>query len=231
MTRLAHQNGERLLRLVNDILDVSQLEAGKLPMNVEKLSLIQLVAQALENNRAYAEQFGVEFRLGHTLPDSFNIRADAQRVLQVLNQLLTNAAKFSPASSQVLVSVVQAGSALRSRSPGSRGRVSRSTLLPKYLKSSARLIIPPIGRPAGRASALTLAKLSSNDWAVRSALKTIRPRPARPFILSYPTGKNKSEPELSGTRRVEASVVSCYNCGVVTSALVRAGCFKSYKGE
>ncbi|ONG48945.1 hybrid sensor histidine kinase/response regulator [Pseudoroseomonas deserti] len=101
---IAHKNSERLVLLVNDILDIEKIESGRLDFQRERTSARQLLAQAVTANRAYGSQFGVEFLLDEDGPDA-QIYADVQRVQQVLANLLSNAAKFSPRDGKVVVSL------------------------------------------------------------------------------------------------------------------------------
>jgi len=99
---IAHKNSERLILLVNDILDMEKIEAGKMEFRLKPTGLISLLKQALEGNRAYAEQFNVTYELETKLAEVM-VNVDADRLLQVLANLLSNAAKFSPAGDKVIV--------------------------------------------------------------------------------------------------------------------------------
>jgi PAS domain S-box-containing protein len=106
---IADKNSERLVRLINDILDVENIESGQMRFRFAPLDLTQLVEQAIEANRAYAQPFGVELRLTGREP-GLRVMADADRLLQVLANLLSNAAKFSPRGRAVEVEVTRRGS-------------------------------------------------------------------------------------------------------------------------
>jgi PAS domain S-box-containing protein len=105
MIVLAHKNCERLSRLVNDILDMEKLESGKLTFNLKPIRLLSLVQQAVDMNRAFGDQLGVQFVLQEN-PSNAQVQADSDRILQVLTNLLSNAAKFSPRGECVSLSVV-----------------------------------------------------------------------------------------------------------------------------
>jgi PAS domain S-box-containing protein len=108
MVDIALKNSERLVRLINDILDIEKIESGKMTFDVKPLMLAPLITQALEANRAYGEQLGVSFALAHPLPELW-VSGDADRLTQVLTNLLSNAAKFSPPGEAVLLSLGRAG--------------------------------------------------------------------------------------------------------------------------
>jgi len=109
---IAHKNSERLIRLVNDILDMEKIEAGKMEFALAPTRLIPLLHQAIEGNRAYAEQFGVVYELADVLPE-VDVNLDADRWQQVLSNLLSNAAKFSPAGDRVILSATSDGERVR----------------------------------------------------------------------------------------------------------------------
>jgi len=100
---IAQSNSQRLVRLINDILDVEKLEAGKLEMNLQPLDLRAVAARSIEGARGFAEALGVEFRLSEGVEAP--IRGDADRLIQVVTNLLSNAAKFSPKGGEVTVGV------------------------------------------------------------------------------------------------------------------------------
>lgn len=104
MLRIAHKNSQRLGYLINDLLDMDKLMAGKLRVELKGQPLMPLVEQAIEGIRDYAEPYGVRFELVLRLDDA-RVCVDAQRLLQVLANLLSNAAKFSPAGDVVAVAV------------------------------------------------------------------------------------------------------------------------------
>lgn len=105
---IAHKSSERLVRLINDILDVEKIESGHLQFQLRALELRTLAEQALEANRAYGEQFGVRFVLAAVDRSGTRILADPDRLMQVLNNLLSNAAKFSPAGGEVTLNLAAA---------------------------------------------------------------------------------------------------------------------------
>ncbi|MDJ0388480.1 response regulator [Roseomonas sp. E05] len=119
---IAHKNAERLVLLVNDILDIEKMEAGRLEFRRERISARQLLEQAVEANRAYAGQFGLRLEIEGDPAADAEVYADAPRIQQVLANLLSNAAKFSPPGGVVEVGLtVDAGSAIfrvRDHGPG-----------------------------------------------------------------------------------------------------------------
>ena len=99
---VAHQNAQRLVRLINDILDVDKIESGMLRFEMRCQELMPQLQQAVDANRAYAAQFGVELALEQGTPGVV-VEVDGDRMNQVLTNLLSNAAKFSPHGSTVRI--------------------------------------------------------------------------------------------------------------------------------
>jgi PAS domain S-box-containing protein len=101
---IAHNNSKRLVRLVNDILDIEKIESGKMTFDFSAVPLRPLVEQCIEANRGYAETYDVRFELDPAAADSV-VLADPDRLTQVVTNLLSNAAKFSPAKGRVEVGI------------------------------------------------------------------------------------------------------------------------------
>ncbi|RYG19089.1 MAG: response regulator [Caulobacteraceae bacterium] len=100
---IAHSNSQRLVRLINDILDVEKLESGQMTLDMAPLDLRDIAQRSIENVHGLADSLQVSLRLqdGPTAP----VRGDTDRLIQVAVNLLSNAVKFSPAGSEVEVSV------------------------------------------------------------------------------------------------------------------------------
>ncbi|MDA7948190.1 MAG: ATP-binding protein [Hyphomicrobiaceae bacterium] len=92
---VAQRNAEKLKSMVNDLLDLGKAEAGKMQLDLAKTEIVGLAKTAIENNKPYAAEHGVWFRLDDRLGEA-HVHADAQRLEQVLTNFLSNAAKFSP---------------------------------------------------------------------------------------------------------------------------------------
>jgi DNA-binding response OmpR family regulator len=109
---IAHTNSQRLVRLINDILDIEKLESGHVVFNLSQVDIRQLVEQAIEDNRGFAEGYGVHIRFDTESADC-EVNADPDRLVQVITNLLSNAVKFSPADGEVLVAVEKTGNVIR----------------------------------------------------------------------------------------------------------------------
>lgn len=112
MVRLAKSNADRLVRLINDILDVGRIETGEVALRNELLDVDQVVREAVESCRPYAEMNKVAFIINCDVP-GVKIWADKDRFVQVMANLLSNAAKFSPWGGTVQVRVMQVEQTVR----------------------------------------------------------------------------------------------------------------------
>ena len=101
---IAHKNCGRLILLINDILDMEKIEAGKMEFNASPVKIMLLLKQALDGNQTYASAYQVGYELESELPEAM-VNVDGNRMIQVFANLLSNAAKYSPAGDKVLVTV------------------------------------------------------------------------------------------------------------------------------
>ena len=104
MVAVAVSNADRLVRLVNDMLDIEKMDAGRLELQLAPVPAASLLEQALEVVGPMADEAGVALI---TECAAVTVSADADRVVQALVNLLSNAIKFSPRCSEVLVEVTR----------------------------------------------------------------------------------------------------------------------------
>jgi PAS domain S-box-containing protein len=102
LLRIAVANSDRLVRLINDILDLERMQSGRAPLAFRRIALEELIRQAMDAMQPMAE--GEEVRL-FCEPVPAHIEADSDRLLQVMTNLLSNAIKFSPPKSTVRVGI------------------------------------------------------------------------------------------------------------------------------
>jgi len=100
MVKIALQNCERLVLIINDILDIEKIEAGKSQLLIGRVGVAALLKQAQAMNQAYADKFDVTLILEAPSAE-LEVLADADRLMQVITNLLSNASKFSPPGSSV----------------------------------------------------------------------------------------------------------------------------------
>jgi len=104
---IAHTNVQRLVRLVNDILDIARLESGKAVFQCESIELLTSVKQAIDTNSGVAQAEGLSIRLDQKSSGCI-VWADADRLVQVLANLLSNAIKVSPQGGEIVITVEDA---------------------------------------------------------------------------------------------------------------------------
>lgn len=100
---VARSEATRLLSLVNELLDIERLESRPLKLNLQSVSMLEVVNCAVESISAFAEQQGIQIEVNGA---NLKAVADSDRLMQVLINLFSNAIKFSPAQSLVRVSVL-----------------------------------------------------------------------------------------------------------------------------
>lgn len=106
MLDVAFKNSQRLGMLINDLLDMEKLMAGKMMFELKEYNLHDLLEHMIESNQSYADQYGVELVLLECDPE-LKIMVDVDRFAQVMSNLLSNAAKFSPKDGRVEINVTE----------------------------------------------------------------------------------------------------------------------------
>ena len=104
MLEIAYNNSDRLVRLINDILDIEKIEAGKMDFKMAPMDLETFLKESIEANKGFGEEHGVRFELVSEQQKAI-VNADRDRLMQVLGNLLSNAAKFSPEGASVEISL------------------------------------------------------------------------------------------------------------------------------
>jgi cell cycle sensor histidine kinase DivJ len=103
-SRLIHESGGHLLELINGVLDMSKIEAGKFELYEELFVLEDAVESAVRFVRMQAERGGIALRT-HIAPGARTIFADKRAIKQILVNLLSNGVKFTPRGGEVQVRV------------------------------------------------------------------------------------------------------------------------------
>jgi len=126
MVEMAIANSDRLIRLVNDILDFDRVGKGKLALNRQPVEAMVLLRRAADVAYAQASQARITLRIDappvRIDPPRVRVLADEQRILQVLNELVVNALKFSPADTTIHLSAQPSADAQVSFSIEDQGR-------------------------------------------------------------------------------------------------------------
>lgn len=105
---IAHANCERLVRLINDILDIEKIESGKMEFDIRRMQVAPLVRRTQEAMAGFAEKHGVKLEVALP-PWPQCIMGDPDRLDQLLTNLVSNAIKHAPAGSSVELACNQRG--------------------------------------------------------------------------------------------------------------------------
>ncbi len=103
---IAQRNGERLLRLINDLLDLQKMAAGELSLRMAAVTVAPVLEEAMDGIRGFADSLGVVLELEDGAPGA-RAWIDKERLVQILYNLLSNAIKFSPAGQKVSISTAR----------------------------------------------------------------------------------------------------------------------------
>lgn len=103
-----HSSGTHLLQLINDILDVSKIAAGKMHLNISEFGIKDVVNQTVRNMGSLVAAKRLKIDV-HINPEGFLICADAQKIRQILYNLVSNAVKFTNNDGHILIKVVKLG--------------------------------------------------------------------------------------------------------------------------
>ena len=96
-----NKDAQRLNRMINDMLDLDRIEAGRLTLRMEPVDINAVLQDAVERARASSERHVIDIKLDPSHPVT---QCDADRVAQIVANLLTNAVKYSPEGGEILVS-------------------------------------------------------------------------------------------------------------------------------
>ena len=120
LVKIALSNVDRLIRIVNDILDMSKIEAGEMVVAPKRTRLLPIVEDSVRSVEAFAKDSGVT--ITHTTNGIQEVVADPDRTIQVLVNLLSNAVKHAPSGSAVEISAGREGNmaavSIRDHGPG-----------------------------------------------------------------------------------------------------------------
>lgn len=103
---VAHRNSTRLLKLINNLLDLQKLAARKMTFREDPIAADSILEEAVAGIQAFADQCHVGLQIGR-VEDGLEMIGDRDRLIQVLNNLLSNAIKFSPAEEMVTVAALE----------------------------------------------------------------------------------------------------------------------------
>jgi signal transduction histidine kinase len=204
MVRIAHDNCQRLVRLINDLLDFQKIEAGKMTFREQPLDLVALVDAAVGENRPYAQTKGVRLAAEVQLPEAWVV-GDTDRLLQVMANLLSNAVNFSPERETVTVSVARRGGRLRV-AVTDRGPGVPEAFRPQLFEQFAQADASDARQRGGTGLGLRICKLIVERLGGEIGFESEPGRPTT-FYFDLPEVARESRVEVPAARRAEARAV------------------------
>jgi PAS domain S-box-containing protein len=112
MLDIAYNNSDRLVLLINDILDMEKIKAGKMDFHMKPTDIISLIEDAINANKGYGDEHGVTFTC-RDCDENLLVRGDKDRLMQALTNIMSNAAKFSKNGELVELSGKRLGKIIR----------------------------------------------------------------------------------------------------------------------
>jgi PAS domain S-box-containing protein len=201
MLVIAHKNALRLTQMINDLLDMEKLIAGKMGFELKQQPLLPIIEQSLEANKAYADSFGVSLDLQMDTHEQtpLMVFVDGHRLQQVMANLISNAVKFSPAQGQVEVKVIrQAGEvkiAVVDHGPGISDEF-RQRLFQKFAQADASTSRQRGGTGLGLAISKTFVERMQGRIGVES-----EPGQGATFFAIFPLVNTQAEAPAAPARQ------------------------------
>jgi signal transduction histidine kinase len=165
----AENSADRIVEMINELLDVERLETGAFPLNYAAAPASDLIATAVKNVQQLAEN--KQITISSDCPDEAAINADAKRVVQVLTNLLANALKYSPEGSTIKVHVADSDNQLRfvvsDEGPGIAAE-HQTTLFDRYVQVDSKANREMTGSGLGLAICKGLVEAHGGSIAVES---------------------------------------------------------------
>jgi len=173
MLRKAQESGQQLMRLVGSILDLSRLEAGKLPLKYSDTVVLAFLEQALSSFEFYAQQRSIELALDYRAAEGLYLRLDKAKAEIILNNLLSNALKYVSKGGKVtLRAAAEDGHLLIEVEDNGRGIHPEDLpqMFNRFFQSRRKDTPLEGGSGIGLALSKELAQLMGGDLTVKSQL-------------------------------------------------------------
>lgn len=188
LLEIAHSACDRMIRLINNILDLSKIEAGQIQLNVASMNLTDVVERSLRNLGALAAQDGITLNL-ESSPELPRIQADEDRIEQVITNLLSNAIKFSPADGQVNINLSADSHWVRC-SVSDQGCGIEEKDLDRIFGKFQQLAAPKRGTGTGLGLAITHALVTEHRGKIWAES---RPGEGSRFVFCLPVGARRDK--------------------------------------
>jgi len=192
LLKLMRENSRKLLRMVNDILDLSKLESGKLELKECPVNLHQFLMPILTQFGSYAESNGLQFEVDNKIPERTNLLLDADKVETILYNYLSNAMKYTPKGGQVKVSVFEEDEHIRFEVTDSGVGIHENDInhiFDRYYQSEHTNRSPEGGTGIGLSLVSQLSELMGGKVGVKSTWGK-----GSTFFLSLPTKISVEQP-------------------------------------
>ena len=187
---VVQRNTGRLLRLVNDLLLVAQADANKLDLRLERIDLVEIARQAAEAARATADKQGLRLSFDIALAHA-PVDADAVRIAQAIDNLVSNAVKFTPAGGKVGIAVSEeAGEVLITVSDTGMGmtQADLARLFERFFRTSAAQAESIQGTGLGLTITKAIVEAHGGAITVRS-----EPEVGTSFVITLPLRQSLAE--------------------------------------
>jgi two-component system cell cycle sensor histidine kinase PleC len=185
------ESGRYLLDVINDILDMSKIEAGRIHLDLEELDLDRLMADALRVVSARAREKGLA--LITEIAPGIRFRADRRAVKQIALNLLSNAVKFTPEGGRVTIRGRVAGNAVMLAIEDTGIGIPKQALVKlgrPFEQVESQLTKSHQGSGLGLAIAKSLAELHGGGMRIRSA-----PAGGTTVLVRFPLAPRESAPQ------------------------------------
>jgi PAS domain S-box-containing protein len=196
LLRIALSNSDRLVRLINDILDLERAQSGREPLVFRPVQMADLVRQAMDGMQLMAESAGVLQIHDKT---QVEITADGDRLLQVLTNLLSNAIKFSPPNSAVSI-MLRPGSSGVTLSVIDQGRGIPADKLEAIFGRFQQVDASDSRQKGGSGLGLAICRaiVSQHNGRIWAERNPIRGSTFRVFLPYHPATKTKAASDSPG---------------------------------
>ena len=204
MLDVAIANTDRLVRLINDILDVERIQSGEVPMVRRSVQLAELVDGAVEVMNGQAAKAGV---IIDSSAEDIVVDADADRIVQALTNLLSNAIKFSPSGTTVRVTAVTDGASAHIRvADQGRGipQEKLDVIFERFQQVDASDAREKGGSGLGLAISRGIVEQHGGRMWVESVLNV-----GSTFHITLPVHRLRDAPSLEQTERTGPLILVC----------------------
>lgn len=169
---ISHRNVERMLLVINDILEIDKLDSGQLDMSMYPLDLGPFLKDAVAVNKGYADEHEVSFKTVGTDQNAV-VSANEERLMQVVSNLMSNAVKYSPKQGTVEIQLEDIDGhwrvAVVDNGPGISGR-DRQKIFEKFGQAESADGIKRTGTGLGLNIAKTLVERHNGRLGLKSEL-------------------------------------------------------------